>query len=138
MTRESVLFVCTHNSARSQMAEGFLRSRGGDRYQAYSAGTHPSRVHPMAVRVMHEVGVDVSKQRSEHVDLYRTKPLDYVVTVCDDAAERCPYVPAIKRNIHRAFEDPSRIAAPDEAVLAAFRRVRGAIGRWVEQTFLLP
>ncbi len=135
MSSESVLFVCTHNSARSQMAEGLLRARRGSGYKAFSAGTEPSRVHPMSIRVMKEIGIDISKNRSEHVDKYSAKQMDFVVTVCDSARETCPYVPASKLNMHHAFSDPSRVAKSDEARLEAFRRVRDEIDSWIQLTF---
>jgi arsenate reductase len=108
---DTVLFVCTHNSSRSQMAEGLLRDRYGDRYQVRSAGTTPGGVHPVATAVMEEVGIDISDHTSEHVDAYAETPLDVVVAVCNDAAENCPYIPARKQNLHQGFDEtppPSR------------------------------
>jgi len=131
-----VLFVCTHNSARSQMAEGLLRAMAGDRYEVYSAGTEPRGVHPLAVRVMQELGIDLSGHRSEHVDTYRDVPMDYVVTVCDSAREHCPYVPARRRNLHQSFPDPSAVEGDEAARLEAFRRVRDQIRAWLEETFV--
>ncbi len=118
------------------MAEGLLRVRGGDRFLSYSAGTRPSRVHPMAVQVMWEIGIDVSAHRSKHVDDYCGHPMDYVVTVCDSARESCPYVPAVRHNMHHTFDDPSRVTGSEEVMLTAFRRVRDEIRQWIEQTFL--
>ncbi len=136
MSKGFVLFVCTHNSARSQMAEGLLRARRGSGYKAFSAGTHPSRVHPMSIRVMQEIGIDISKHRSEHVDRYTAMHMDFVVTVCDSARETCPYVSASKRIMHHAFSDPSRVTESVEAQLEAFRRVRDEIDSWIERTFV--
>ena len=110
---DTVLFVCTHNSSRSQMAEGLLRSRYGDRYEVHSAGTNPGGVNPFAVAVMGEVGIDISEHTSDSIDAYDDTPLDIVVTVCDDAAENCPYLPARKHNLHRGFEDPSVVRGTD-------------------------
>lgn len=134
--KKRVLFVCTHNSARSQMAEGLLRAMAGDRYEVMSAGTEPRGVHPLAVEAMREIGIDISGHRSEHVDRYLDPPADIVVTVCDSAKEACPYVPARERLIHHGFEDPSAATGTEAERLAAFRRVRDAIRDWLEATFV--
>lgn len=134
-TVETVLFVCTHNSARSQMAEGLLRARYGNRYRSLSAGTEPGRVNPFAVEAMRELGIDISSHRSEHVDAYANQPLDYVATVCDSAKEACPYIPATRQNIHMSFPDPSAAAGSDEEKLSAFRTVRDALAEWIDATF---
>lgn len=131
-----VLFVCTHNSARSQMAEGWLRHLAPERYEAASAGTEPRGVHPLAIRVMEEAGVDLSGHRSEHVDEHVDPPADYVVTVCDSAKEACPYVPARKRTIHHSFEDPSAAEGTEAERRAVFRRVRDEIQDWVREAFI--
>lgn len=136
MEKLRVLFVCTHNSARSQMAEGLLRAMAGDRYEVYSAGTGPRGVHPLAMRAMQELGIDLSGHRSKHVDTYRDVPMDYVVTVCDSARERCPYVPARRRNLHQSFPDPSAAEGDEATRLEAFRRVRDQIRAWLEETFV--
>jgi len=134
--KKRVLFVCTHNSARSQMAEGLLRAMAGDRYDVMSVGTEPRGVHPLAVEAMREIGIDLSGHRSEHVDRYLDPPADIVVTVCDSAKEACPYVPARERLIHHSFEDPSAATGTEAERLAAFRRVRDAIRDWLEATFV--
>ena len=103
----TVLFVCTHNSSRSQMAEGLLRDRYGDQYEVCSAGTEPGGVNPFAVQVMDEIGIDISDHTSDSVDAYADTTHDIVATVCDDAAENCPYIPARTENLHRGFDDPS-------------------------------
>ncbi len=136
MEKKRVIFVCTHNSSRSQMAEGLLRAMAGDRYEVYSAGTEPSRVHPLAIEAMREAGIDVSGHRSEHVDAYAGVAMDYVVTVCDSARESCPYVPARERIIHHSFEDPSAATGTEAEQLAAFRRVRDEIRAWLEDEFV--
>jgi arsenate reductase len=138
MSRLRVLFVCTHNSARSQMAEGWLRHLAGDRFVAESAGTEPRGVNPLAVEAMHEVGVDLSGHLSEHVDTYLDPPADYVVTVCDHAKEVCPYVPARIEVIHRGFDDPSAAVGTHREKLAEFRRVRDEIRVWIESRFATP
>ena len=132
---DTVLFVCTHNSSRSQMAEGLLRARYGDRYEVRSAGTNPSDVNPFAVAVMKEIGIDISDHTSDSVDPYSETAPDIVVTVCDDAAENCPYIPARKENLHRGFDDPSAVEGPDERKRAVFRRVRDELAEWIEATF---
>src|SRR5262245_14591598 len=108
MARTRVLFLCTHNSARSQMAEGFLRAMAADRYEAGSAGTEKTSVHPLAVRVMAERGIDVSHHTSKVYDEVAGAGWDYLITVCDDARERCPFVPGTATRLHWSFEDPSR------------------------------
>ncbi|HEU5440584.1 MAG TPA: arsenate reductase ArsC [Ktedonobacterales bacterium] len=134
--RKRVLFLCTHNSSRSQMAEGFLHARAGDRYAAFSAGTHPRGVHPLAIRAMAEVGIDMSDaagHRAKSMDEFIGQSPDLVVTVCDDAAEACPFFPGARRQVHWSFPDPSAAAGTEEERLAAFRRVRDAIGARVDQ-----
>jgi len=133
MTR--VLFVCTHNSSRSQMAEGLLRDRYGDRYEVHSAGTNPGGVNPFAVAVMDEIGIDISGHTSDSIEAYDDTPLDVVVTVCDDAAENCPYIPAPKTNLHQGFEDPSAVTGTDEEKRAAFCRIRDELAEWIDETF---
>ena len=125
-----VLILCTGNSARSQMAEGILRSLGGERVEAYSAGTHPSSVNPLAVRVMQEIGIDISSQRSKSVMQFLKQSFDVVITVCDNAAEECPVFPGRVERIHWSFPDPAAVTG-DEPRLAAFRTVRdGLIARF--------
>lgn len=131
--RTSVLFVCTHNSARSQMAEGLLRARHGDRYEAFSAGTVARGVHPGAAEALREAGIDPSGQTSKTIDDLGARDFDVVVTVCDNAREACPYLPAKERNLHQAFRDPS--AAPEAEQAAAFRAVRDEIAAWLDATF---
>ena len=121
-SRPRILFLCTANSCRSQMAEGWLRELAGERFEALSAGTHPSHVHPDAARVMAEVGVDLGVQRSKSIDEFTAAPPELVITVCDRAAEACPVLPAATRVLHWPFPDP---AGGD---LDAFRSVRDAIG----------
>ena len=131
-----VLFLCTHNSSRSQMAEGLLRARGGDRYAVFSAGTHPRSVHPLAIQVMQEIGIDIGEAagyRAKSLDAFKGQPpMDLVVTVCDDAAEECPYFPGARRQEHWGFPDPSAVTGSEEERLAAFRSVRDAIARRID------
>ena len=133
--KKKVLFLCTHNSARSQMAEGFLRTLYGERFDAFSAGTHPSCVHPYAIRVMKEEGIDLSTQRSQGIDDFLGFKYDYVITVCDNAQETCPFFPEGEKYIHKSFEDPARSEGTEEEKLALFRRIRNDIKEWIHKTF---
>jgi arsenate reductase len=127
-----VLFLCTHNSARSQMAEGLLRHLAGDHFEVYSAGTEATRVRPEAISVMAELGTDISGQESKTLERYLGEPFECVVTVCDDAKEACPVFPGAKEQLHWSFEDPSRAEGGGEERLAVFRRVRDEILARVE------
>ena len=126
-----ILFLCTHNSSRSQMAEGFLRARGGERYAVFSAGTHPRSVHPFAIQVMGEIGIDISEaagHRAKSLDEFIGQPpMDLIVTVCDQAAEECPFFPGARRQEHWSFSDPSAATGTETERLAAFRSVRDRI-----------
>jgi arsenate reductase len=122
-----VLFLCTHNSARSQMAEGLLRHLAGDRFEAMSAGTEATHVRPLAVMAMGEIGVDISGQESKTLDRYLKELFDYVITVCDDANEACPFFPGAAKRLHWSFEDPSKAEGTDGERLEVFRRVRDRI-----------
>jgi arsenate reductase len=133
--RERVLFVCTHNSARSQMAEALLRHRSDGRYEAASAGTEPSRVHPLAIRAMTELGIDIAQQRATLVDDLLGQRFDCVVTVCDQAREACPAFPGAGRTLHWSLPDPSRAAGSEDEQLAVFRAVRDEIARRLDETF---
>ena len=127
IVRDRVLVLCTHNSARSQMAERLLRELGGDRFEVASAGTVATAVHPLAERVMEEIGLDLHAHSSKTLDRYLGERWDYVITVCDQAGERCPLFPGPARRIHWSFEDPSAATGSEADRLAAFRRVRDAI-----------
>jgi len=133
--KKKVLFICTHNSARSQMAEGILRTLYGDRYEAYSAGTQPTKVNPYAIKVMSEIGIDISNHRSKSAEEFRGKEFDYVVTVCDNAKEACPFFPGGKTYLHKGFKDPSEFKGNENEIVAEFQRVRDEIKRWIEETF---
>ncbi len=126
---KKVLFICTHNSARSQMAEGIMNHFLGERFKAFSAGTHPSEVNPLAIRVMKEIGVDISRHRSKSINDFKGTLFDIVVTVCDDARENCPFFPG-KHIIHKSFPDPS--ASND---IETFRMVRDMIRDWILEFF---
>jgi len=125
--RKRVLILCTGNSARSQMAEGLLRHDGGGRFEVESAGVSPSHVRPEAVEAMREVGIDISGQRSKSVEEFAGQAFDYVITVCDNAREQCPFFPAGTKRIHWSFDDPASAEGDRAARLAVFRRVRDEI-----------
>ena len=127
MNKQRVLFLCTHNSARSQMAEGFLRAMAGNRFEVASAGTERTSVNPLAVRAMAERSIDISSHTSKVYDGLMHAPWDYLITVCDDANERCPVLPGTIKRLHWSFEDPSRATGSDDQRLATFRRVRDQI-----------
>ena len=131
--KRKVLFLCTHNSARSQMAEGLLRQLAGDRFEAFSAGTEATRVRPLAIRAMEEIGVDISGQESKTLDRYLGEPFDYVITVCDEANEACPFFPGASTRLHWSFEDPSRAEGLEEERLMVFRKVRDDLRERIEQ-----
>ena len=134
--RRRVLFLCTHNSARSQMAEGLLRGLGAGRFEVHSAGTEATRVRPEAIAAMAEIGVDISNQESKTLERYLDEGFEYVVTVCDDANEACPVFPGARNRLHWSFEDPSRAAGDEEERLAAYRRVRDGLRERIETELL--
>jgi len=130
-----ILFLCTGNSCRSQMAEGFTRYLKGDQIEAYSAGIRPQGLNPRAIQVMAEAGIDISHHTSKHLDCVMEIPFDYVVTVCDDAHEACPIFPGNTRVVHVGFPDPPRLTRDlqeEEAILQVYRQVRDAIRDFVE------
>lgn len=132
MNKQRVLFVCTHNSARSQMAEGFLRHSSGDRFEVHSAGTEAGHLRPEAVTVMSELGIDISGQTSKTLTQFLDEPWDFVITVCDDANESCPVFPGAATRTHWSFPDPSKAEGSDEERLAVFRDVRDQIIRRIK------
>jgi arsenate reductase len=132
--KKKVLFICMHNSARSQMAEGFLKTLYGDRYEGFSAGIEPTQVNPYAVKVMAEIGIDISMQRSKSIEDFRGKTFNYVATVCDHAKETCPFFPG-EKILHRGFEDPSDFKGTEDEILKRVRHVRDEIKDWIEITF---
>ena len=133
--KRKILFVCTHNSSRSQMAEGLLRALRGDRWEAYSAGTAPTEVHPGAIEAMAEIGIDIQDHRAKGLDAFRDVVFDEVVTVCDHAQETCPVVPGGGVRRHQSFEDPAAATGTEADILAAFRRVRDEIRAWILKTY---
>jgi arsenate reductase len=134
--KQRVLFLCTGNSARSQMAEGILRHLAGDRFEVYSAGTKPSVVNPLAITAMEEIGIDISHHRSKHVNECFGKAMDTVITVCDNAKESCPILPGVQHQLHWSFEDPAAAEGTMEEKLAVFRKIRDQILHRIQSEFL--
>jgi arsenate reductase len=134
--KKRILFICTHNSARSHMAEGLLRSLGGDQFEAFSAGTEAILVRPLAMKAMAEVGIDISKQQSKTLQRYLNEPFDEVITVCDTAAEACPLFPGAAKMQHWSLPDPSKATGSEEEQLAVYRHVRDAIRARIEQELI--
>jgi arsenate reductase len=144
LEKKKILFLCTHNSARSQMAEGLLRAMYADRYEAYSAGVEATTVDPRAVFVMKEIDIDISSQRSKSSQEFQDIVFDLAVTVCDRAKQACPICSTelklpgkslrAKEVIHRSFADPATAAGSEEEQLEAFRQVRDEIEEWISQT----
>jgi arsenate reductase (thioredoxin) len=136
MIKQRVLFICTHNSARSQMAEGLLRRLGGERFEVFSAGTEATHVRPLAIHAMAEIDIDISGQQSKTLDRYLGEPFDAVITVCDAANETCPIFPGAKQRRHWSFEDPSKATGSEDEQLAVYRRVRDEIRVRIEKELL--
>jgi arsenate reductase len=133
--RKKILILCTGNSARSQMAEGLLKHITRNEYEISSAGTKPSFVRLEAVKVLAEIGIDISKNRSKSVDEFINQKIDFVLTVCDSAKEICPYFPAHTTLIHHSFKDPSEVQGNDEIRIGAFRETRDQIQKYLKETF---
>ncbi len=132
---KKVLFVCTHNSARSQMAEALLKRIAPGKYDVYSCGTQPAASNPHAVKAMAEIDIDISEQYSKPVDEFLGADFDIVVTVCDSAKEACPVFVGAKQYLHHRFEDPSDADGTEEEIMVVFRRVRDEIKEWLEGNF---
>ncbi len=129
--KKSILILCTGNSARSQMAEGLLKHICQGKYDVYSAGTKPSIVRPEAIKALKELDIDISNNRSKSIDEFADKKIDFILTVCDNARENCPYFPAQTKIIHHSFEDPADTVGDEETRVEAFRKIRNEI-----QTYL--
>ncbi|HKR97195.1 MAG TPA: arsenate reductase ArsC [Candidatus Angelobacter sp.] len=134
--KTKVLFLCTGNSARSQMAEGLLRHYAGDQYEVFSAGTNPVGLNPLAVQAMREIGIDISQQRSKNVAEFYGMDIPYVITVCDRAKESCPIFPGTIKSLHWSFDDPAEAHGSAEERLAVFRRVRDEIAEQIKQQLM--
>ena len=130
-----VLFLCSHNSARSQMAEGLLREMGAGNFEAFSAGTEATQVRPLAIRAMAELGIDIAGYRSKVLTEYLKQPFDYVITVCDQANESCPFFPGATNRLHWSFPDPSKASGSEEEQLTVYREVRDAIAARISEQF---
>jgi arsenate reductase len=130
-----VLFICTANAARSQMAEGLLRAKYGSRFDVFSAGTRPSRVSARAIQVMNEIGIDISHHRSKTLDEISSMTFDLAVTLCDRAHQVCPVVTSAKETIHHGFPDPHLTPGSEEKILNGYRNVRNMIAAWIDMTF---
>lgn len=127
MAKKRILILCTGNSARSQMAEGLLRHESGEQFEVYSAGTKPSVVRPEAITAMREIGIDITGHRSKSINEFAGKPLDTVITVCDNAKELCPVFPGTVQHLHWPFNDPAAVDGSEQERLDAFRKVRDQI-----------
>lgn len=131
--RQKILFVSTHNAGRSQMAEGYLNARYGDRYQAFSAGTDPKPVNPHGVRAMDEIGIDISGQRSKDIAGFDEQEMDVMVAMCEGGV--CPFFPWADEEIHRSFPDPAALSGSDGEIIEGIRRIRDEITGWIDETF---
>jgi|SRR5690554_1973290 len=133
--RKKILFICTHNSARSQMAEGLLNHFYKEGYEAYSAGTHPSSVNPYVFTAMNEIGIDLSNHYSKSIDEFKDEKFDLVVTVCDNARETCPYFLGGQQYIHKSFPDPSSLEGDEETIIQGVKKIRDEIKSWLDKAF---
>ena len=136
LPKPKVLFLCTGNSARSQMAEGYLRHAASDRYEALSAGIEPKGLNPLAVEAMAEIGIDISPQKSKDVSMFLGQYIPYIITVCDHAREKCPIFPRTYKFLHWGFDDPAEAQGTHEERLAVFRRVRDGLIRRIDEELL--
>ena len=129
--KKKILFLCTGNSARSQMAEGLMRHFRGDEFEVFSAGVEPKGVHAKAIEAMRETGIDISWQQSKHVDELPTREFDYIITLCDHAAQNCPVFLGEGVRLHQGFSDPAAVQGSEQDVLEAFRKVRDELKRFI-------
>ena len=129
--KKKILFLCTGNSARSQMAEGLIRHFRGDEFDVFSAGVEPKGVHPQAIEAMRETDIDISRQQSKHVDDLTVKEFDYIITLCDHAAQNCPVFPGTGKRLHHGFLDPAAVQGSEQDVLEAFRKVRDELKQFI-------
>ncbi len=135
MVKTRILFICTANAARSQMAEGLLRAKYGDRFEVFSAGTRKTKVSTRAIAVMQEIGIDISPHHSKTIAEFAGVSFDCAVTLCDNARAACPIVPGATRTIHKGFTDPHLVPGTEEEVLCGYRKVRDDIAAWIDATF---
>ena len=134
--KKNVLFVCVHNSARSQMAEGLFRYYYGEKCDVYSAGSKSRGIHPMSVQIMAEIGIDLSNHRSKSLKEFKGHEMDYVVTVCGEGQVACPFFAGGKEYFHQAFKDPSACAGTEEEKIEQFRVVRDELKKWLDEFYL--
>lgn len=137
-SKPKVLFLCTGNSARSQMAEGYLRQVAGDQFEPLSAGIEPKGVNPLAIEAMSEIGIDISHQKSKDVVSLLGQYIPYVITLCEDAKERCPIFPRTFKFLHWGFDDPAAVQGSHDEKLAVFRRVRDEITNRIDRELVTP
>ncbi len=135
IVKRTILFVCIGNASRSQMAEGHVNAKMGNRYQASSAGLNPERVNRKAIAVMDEIGIDISGHRSKSVEEFYGKEFDYIVTLCDEAEDECPHFLRGNDYIHRGFKDPCKARGTDEELLAVYRKTRDELIKWIDNIF---
>ncbi len=135
MSKEKILVICTNNSARSQMAEGYLKSKYGEYYDVYSAGTKPTEVNPNAIKLMAEIGIDISNHHSKSIQEFEGMEFDLVITVCGGADQACPFFPGGKKLIHKGFKDPAAIQVNENEKIKVFREVRDEIITWINSEF---
>lgn len=134
-SKKTVIFICKHNSARSQMAEGILKNLYPDNYDVYSAGTKPDKLNPIAVKVMAERGIDISMNRSKSINEFKDQEFNYVVTVCEENDHICPFLPGGKRYIHKYFTDPTSINGNNHEMSRLYTQIRNEIEDWIKETF---
>ncbi|MFQ3578606.1 MAG: arsenate reductase ArsC [Bacteroidales bacterium] len=133
--KKRVIFVCTHNSNRSQIAEALLKKIYGEHYEVFSAGSHPTKVNNYAVKVLLEDGIDISKNEAKDISNFIGQDFDYVVTLCDSAKEECPYIPKAKKYLHQSFYDPTNFVGSEEEKIEKFRILKNEIESFIKQTF---
>lgn len=133
--KKTILFVCTHNSARSQLAEAILRNKASDLYQVSSAGTQPTKVNPIVLEILAEMKINTSNLDSKHINAFLDKEIDLVVTVCDSAKETCPFIPNAKRYLHKSFDDPKNFVGTEERIREEMKRVMNEISKWIDEEF---
>jgi arsenate reductase len=136
MERKKILFICTHNSARSQMAEGLVNAFYNEKFEAFSAGTEVAELRPQAIQVLKEIGIDISHHYSKNMREFYGTEFDLVATVCDNAKKICPVFPGAKKMIHKSFQDPSAATGTEEEILLIFKNVRDLILNWIKEDLI--
>lgn len=136
MAKKSVLFICVYNSARSQMAEGIFRHYFGEKCDVYSAGSDPQGIHPISVQIMAEMGIDISKHKSKSLKEFEGHKMDYVITLCGDRQDACPFFAGGRKYIHQSFKDPSAVNGTEEDKIKHFRSVRDELKKWLDEFYI--